>query len=154
MRLRGSDASLSFALIFVDDAKKFLCIMEEIHKLKGDFIMYEYDYAFWKEIDKMLWSQLKWCMKVLIRTLVGLVVTLAMQPVRLYEYARWRWYNREEAQIEREENERIKSIPWSCSLEGSGGRLFLWRERRSVLTFSIADLTEKVSCNCWKSNRR
>ena len=24
----------------------------------------------------------------------GLVVTLAMQPVRLYEYVRWRWYNR------------------------------------------------------------
>ncbi len=48
----------------------------------------------------------------------------------------------------------IKSIPWSCSLEESGGRLFLWRERRSVLTFSIADLTEKASCNCWKSNER
>lgn len=28
------------------------------------------------------------------------------------------------------------------------------RERRSVLTSSIADLTEKVSCNCWKSNER
>ena len=41
MRLRGSNASLSFALIFVDDAKKSLCIMEEIHKLKGDFIMDE-----------------------------------------------------------------------------------------------------------------
>ena len=49
-------------------------------------------------------------MKVLIRTLVGLMVTLAMQPVRLYEYARWRWYNREEAQIEREENERIHNM--------------------------------------------
>ena len=72
--------------------------------------MYEYDYAFWKEIDKLLWSQLQWCMKVLIRTLVGLMVTLAMQPVRLYEYARWRWYNREEAQIEREENERIHNM--------------------------------------------
>ena len=72
--------------------------------------MYEYDYAFWKEIDKLLWNQLKWCMKVLIRTLVGLMVTLAMQPVRLYEYARWRWYNREEAQIEREENERIHNM--------------------------------------------
>lgn len=32
--------------------------------------------------------------------------------------------------------------------------LFLWRERRSVLTFSITDLTEKVSCNCWKSNEK
>ena len=32
--------------------------------------------------------------------------------------------------------------------------LFLWRERRSMLTSSIADLTEKVSCNCWKSNER
>ncbi len=72
--------------------------------------MYEYDYAFWKEIDKLAWSQLKWCMKVLIRTLVGLVVTLVMQPVRLYEYARWRWYNREEAQIEREENERLHNM--------------------------------------------
>ena len=33
--------------------------------------MYEYDYAFWKEIDKLLWSQLKWCMKG-SGTLVGL----------------------------------------------------------------------------------
>ena len=32
--------------------------------------------------------------------------------------------------------------------------LFLWRERRSVLTSSIAGLTEKVSCNFCKSNER
>lgn len=32
--------------------------------------------------------------------------------------------------------------------------LFYGIERRSVLTFSIADLTEKASCNCWKSNER
>lgn len=31
---------------------------------------------------------------------------------------------------------------------------FLWHERRNVLTFSITDLAEKVSCNCWKSNER
>ena len=32
--------------------------------------------------------------------------------------------------------------------------LFLWRERRNVLTFSIAGLTKKASCNCWKSDGR
>ena len=32
--------------------------------------------------------------------------------------------------------------------------LFLWRERKSVLTSSNAGLTEKASCNCWKSNER
>ena len=96
--------------LFRYDAKKSLCIMEEIHNLKGDFIMYEYDYAFWKEIDKLAWSQLKWCTKVLIRTLMGLTVTLAMQPVRLYEYARWRWHDREEARIEREANKRFEEF--------------------------------------------
>ena len=34
------------------------------------------------------------------------------------------------------------------------GSSFLWHERRNVLTSSIADLTEKASCNCWKSNER
>ena len=72
--------------------------------------MHEYDYIYWSTIDKLAWGQLKYCAKVMIRTLIGLAITLAAQPVRLYEYARWKWDNREEAVIEREETERFKNL--------------------------------------------
>lgn len=37
--------------------------MEGIHKLKGDFIMYEYDKDFWRAIDELTWNQVKRCAK-------------------------------------------------------------------------------------------
>lgn len=52
--------------------------------------MHNYDYEFWKEIDELTWNQLKRCAKQVIYTLMGLAITIALQPVRLYEYVRYR----------------------------------------------------------------
>lgn len=75
--------------------------------------MHNYDYEFWKEIDELTWNQLKRCAKQVIYTLMGLAITIALQPVRLYEYVRYRWNNREEAVIEREAMKRFESLKTS-----------------------------------------
>lgn len=71
---------------------------------------YEYDWEFWSAMDKATWRSLKRCASVVFCTLIGVLLTLAMQPVRLYEYLRYRWYNREEAVIEREAQERFENL--------------------------------------------
>ena len=70
--------------------------------------MHEYDYEFWRKIDEMTWNELKKCAKMVIYTLLGVMITIAVQPIRLYEYARYRWENRESARLERETNERFE----------------------------------------------
>lgn len=72
--------------------------------------MYEYDKDFWKAIDMVTWKQLKRCAKMVFYTLIGVIITLAAQPIRLFEYARYRWYNREEAVIERESKQRFENL--------------------------------------------
>lgn len=71
---------------------------------------YEYDWEFWSAMDKAMWRSLKRCASVVFYTLIGVLLTLVMQPVRLYEYLRYRWYNREEAVIEREAQERFENL--------------------------------------------
>lgn len=71
---------------------------------------YEYDWKFWSAMDKATWRSLKRCASVVFYTLIGVLLTLAMQPVRLYEYVRYRWYWREEAVIEREAQERFENL--------------------------------------------
>lgn len=71
---------------------------------------YEYDWKFWSAMDKATWRSLKRCASVVFYTLIGVLLTLAMQPVRLYEYVRYRWYWREEAVIEREAQERFDNL--------------------------------------------
>ena len=75
--------------------------------------MYEYDYNFWKAIDELTWRQVKKCAKLMLYTLIGVAITLAMQPIRLYEYVRYRWNNREEAVIERESKQRFENLKLS-----------------------------------------
>lgn len=72
--------------------------------------MHEYDYNFWKTIDAMTWKQVKRCAKTVFYTLIGVLITVALQPVRLYEYVRFKWDNREEAVIERESEERFNNL--------------------------------------------
>lgn len=71
---------------------------------------YEYDWRFWSAMDKATWRSLKRCAKVVFYTLIGVLLTLMMQPVRLYEYVQYRWHNREEAVIEREAQERFENL--------------------------------------------
>ena len=71
---------------------------------------YEYDREFWSAMDKATWRSLKRCASVVFYTLIGVLLTLAMQLVRLYEYLRYRWYNREEAILEREAQERFENL--------------------------------------------
>lgn len=71
---------------------------------------YEYDREFWGEIDKATLKGLKRCATVMFYTMIGVVITLLLQPVRLYQYLRYRWYNREEAVIEREAQERFENL--------------------------------------------
>ena len=71
---------------------------------------YEYDYEFWKKIDEMTWHSVKSCARKVFYTLLGVMITIAVQPVRLYEYVRYRWYNRESARLEREANERFEKL--------------------------------------------
>lgn len=71
---------------------------------------YEYDREFWSAMDKAMWRCLKRCASVVFYTLIGVLLTLAMQLVRLYEYLRYRWYNREEAILEREAQERFENL--------------------------------------------
>lgn len=72
--------------------------------------MHEYDYNFWKTIDEMTWKQVKRCAKTVFYTLIGVLITVALQPVRLYEYVRFKWDNWEEAVIERESEERFNNL--------------------------------------------
>ena len=74
--------------------------------------MHNYDYEFWKEIDELTWNQLKRCAKQVIYTLMGLAITIALQPVRLYEYVRYRWdiLNKDEIMIEQESEIRFKNM--------------------------------------------
>lgn len=72
--------------------------------------MHEYDYEFWKAIDELTWRQVKRCAKMVFYTLIGVAITLVMQPIRLYEYVRYRWENREEAVIERESMKRFENL--------------------------------------------
>ena len=44
---------------------------------------YEYDREFWGEIDKATLKGLKRCATVMFYTMIGVVVTLLLQPVRL-----------------------------------------------------------------------
>ena len=71
---------------------------------------YEYDREFWGEIDKATLKGLKRCATVMFYTMIGVVVTLLLQPVRLYRYLRYRWHFREEAIIERESKERFENL--------------------------------------------
>ena len=48
--------------------------------------------------------------KTVFYTLIGVLITVALQPVRLYEYVRFKWDNREEAVIERESEERFNNL--------------------------------------------
>lgn len=72
--------------------------------------MHEYDYEFWKEIDKAAWKGLKRCARIVFYTLIGTVITLCLQPIRLVSYVLYRWDNREEAVIERESQERFENM--------------------------------------------
>ena len=72
--------------------------------------MHEYDYDFWKAIDEVTWKGVKRCAKVMFYTLIGLVITLAVQPIRLVQYLLYWWDNREEAVIERESKERFENL--------------------------------------------
>lgn len=74
--------------------------------------MHNYDYEFWKEIDELTWNQLKRCAKQVIYTLMGLAITIALQPVRLYEYVRYRWdiLHQDEIMIEQESEIRFKNM--------------------------------------------
>ena len=71
--------------------------------------MHNYDYEFWKEIDELTWNQLKRCAKQVIYTLMGLAITIALQPVRLYEYVQYRW-DKDEIMIEQESEIRFKNM--------------------------------------------
>ena len=74
--------------------------------------MHNYDYEYWKEIDELTWNQLKRCAKQVIYTLMGLAITIALQPVRLYEYVRYRWdiLHKDEIMIEQESEIRFKNM--------------------------------------------
>ena len=49
---------------------------------------YEYDREFWGEIDKATLKGLKRCATVMSNTMICVVVTVLLQPVRLYQYLR------------------------------------------------------------------
>ena len=76
---------------------------------------YEYDREFWGEIDKATLKGLKRCATVMFYTMIGVVVTLLLQPVRLYQYLRYRWYNREEALIMLDFAEILASHGSACA---------------------------------------
>lgn len=71
---------------------------------------YKYDREFWSDIDKATLKGLKRCATVMFYTMIGVVITLLLQPVRLYQYLRYRWHFREEAIIERESKERFENL--------------------------------------------
>lgn len=73
-------------------------------------MMHEYDYDFWGLIDRMTINQLKKWARMTFWTLMGVLLTLSVQPIRLYDYIRYRWDNREEARIERESKERFENL--------------------------------------------
>ena len=72
--------------------------------------MYEYDKDFWRAIDELTWNQVKRCAKMVVVTLIGVMITIGVQPVRLYEHVRYRWSHRDEVKIEREANERFEHL--------------------------------------------
>lgn len=72
--------------------------------------MYEYDKDFWRAIDELTWNQVKRCAKMVVDTLIGVMITIGVQPVRLYEYVRYRWSHRDEVKIECEANERFEHL--------------------------------------------
>lgn len=73
---------------------------------------YNYDREGWKELDGMLWVQLKKFARVTLCTIAMVLVWIAAQPYRVFTWARHQWFlmHKEEIMLELEENERFDNL--------------------------------------------
>lgn len=73
---------------------------------------YKYDREGWKELENEAWMQAKKFVRVTLATLLIVVTWIAVQPIRVFQWARYRWYlaHKEQIEIERESEIRFKNM--------------------------------------------
>lgn len=73
---------------------------------------YNYDREGWKELEGEAWEQVKKFVRVTLTTMLIVVTWIAVQPIRVFQWARHRWYlaHMEEIMIEQESEIRFKNM--------------------------------------------